>query len=61
MFFTPRPLEWKAFINALFGDDHYFDRLGIRALAGARRPFAVDWEYEAERWEAAWLTADPNP
>ena len=53
MYFTQRPLEWKEFVDELYGKD-YYDRLGIRALAGARRSHAVNWEEKAEQWERVW-------
>lgn len=52
-YFTPRPLEWKVFVDELYGE-HYYDRLAVRALAGARRLVAVNWEDEAKKWEHEW-------
>lgn len=53
MYFTNRPLEWKEFVDKLYGEN-YYDRLGIRALAGARRPVAINWEEKATEWEREW-------
>jgi hypothetical protein len=53
MYYTQRPLEWREFVDKLYGKD-YFDRLGIRALSGARRNAAVNWEEKSKEWERAW-------
>ncbi len=48
-YFTDRPLEWAEFIGEILGEN-YYNRLGIRALAGARRSHAIDWEEVAREW-----------
>ncbi len=53
-FFELRPLEWQAFINTLFDDDDYYERMGRRAFAGVHRLYAVDWGEKAEFWKAQW-------
>jgi hypothetical protein len=54
VFFTLRPLEWRAFINTLFDDSDYYERMGRRAFAGAQRLAAVDWGEKAEFWREQW-------
>ena len=49
LYFTHRPLEWRAFVDDLKGRD-YYDQLGHRALRGARALVGVDYEAEATRW-----------
>ncbi len=54
MFFTQRRLEWRAFINTLFDDDDYYERMGRRAFDGVHRLYAVDWGEKAEFWKEQW-------
>ena len=60
MYFTNRPLEWAWFIDEVLGDD-YYQRLGIRALAGARRAVAIQWEEAAQVWEGKWKSGTGLP
>ena len=60
MYYTQRPLEFKVFIDLVLGEN-YYDRLGIRALAGAHRQHVIDWKAEAEEWEALWKSGTRLP
>ncbi len=49
MYFGNRPLEWEEFVDEVLGEN-YYKRLGIRALAGAHRGRAIQWEEVAREW-----------
>ena len=53
MHYTHRPLEWEQFVTTELMTEDDFYRLKVRALAGARRAHAIDWEEEAAYWESA--------
>jgi len=71
MYFTNRPLEWKSFISGYEDDDgnwipgilprdHYY-MAEVRALRGAQRSHAIQWEEEAKDWEDGWKSGDKLP
>lgn len=60
MYYGNRPLEWREFVDKILGEN-YYDRMGIRALGGARRAYAINWEEEAQEWEQRWKSGTGLP